>query len=117
MTRVKRGKITSKSRRKRVYNSKGFRQSWSTITKVMIQSCLKALNSSYSHRRKRSNTIRRLLILRTNALTKSCGLPITYNNLIALLRSQNCLLNRKILNNLGVRDNSVFLQLMRYYSQ
>ena len=116
MTRIRRGKITSRVRRKRIQSSKGFRGAWSTLSRPMMQGSLRALNFSYKHRKKRQNAFRRLSILRSNAVIRSCGLPITYNKLISALRIYKCRLNRNVLNQLGVRDSATFVQLMSFYS-
>ena len=94
MTRVKRGKITTRGRKKIVKNTKGFKAAWSTLVRPMKQGSLRALNFSYKHRRKRSRLFRRSSISRINALIKSCGLSISYNQLIYCLRLHNCKLNR-----------------------
>ncbi len=114
MTRVKRGKITTRIRKKRIKNAKGFRQSWSKLSRPIIQGCLKALSYSYMHRRKNSSVTRSLNIVRVNALVNNCGLPISYNKTISLLRIRTCLLNRKTLSQLGVRDSSVFMGILKY---
>ena len=114
MTRVKRGKVFSVVRRKRSKNLKGFRGSWSTLSRPMMQGYLRAINFSYKHRRKKSSFFRKLSIIRVNALIKSCGLPFTYSQLICILRTSECELNRKMVNQLGIRDNSTFLQLIKF---
>jgi large subunit ribosomal protein L20 len=113
MTRIKRGKITTRTRKKIIKNTRGFKGAWSTLLRPMKQSSLRALNFSYKHRRKRSRLFRRSSILRINALIKSCGLSISYNHLICSLRSYNCELNRNILMNIGLRDQHSFLYFIR----
>ena len=116
MTRIKRGKITLKVRRKRKQSTKGFRGAWSTLSRPMIQGSLRSLNFSYQHRRKKINNFRRLAILRSNALIRACGLPFTYNKMINVLKIYKCKLNRNIINQLGTRDSKTFIQLMGFYS-
>ena len=113
MTRVKRGKITTRARKKITKNTKGFRVAWSTLLRPMKQGSLRALNFSYKHRRKRSRLFRRSSISRINALIKSCGLSLSYNQLIYCLRLYNCKLNRHVLINIGIRDKQSFLHFIR----
>lgn len=115
MTRVKRGKITCRTRKKRMQSVKGFRGAWSTLSRPAIQGSLRALNYSYKHRRKNVKTFRRLSIIRFNALIRNSGLPFTYNQLIALINLYNCKLNRNVLSQLGVRDSNTFTKLMKFY--
>lgn len=115
MTRVKRGKITCKTRKKRMQGVKGFRGAWSTLSRPAIQGTLRALNFSYNHRRKKSNIFHRLAIVRSNALIRAYGIPFTYSKLIPSLRSFNCGLNRNTLNQLGIRDSRTFMKLMKFY--
>ena len=114
MTRVKRGKIISKLKRKKTKTSKGFRCSWSTLSRPMMQGYLRATNFSYKDRKKKYCFFRKLSIVRLNALLKSSSLPITYNQLMFILKIYECKLNRKIVNQLGIRDNSTFLQLVKF---
>lgn len=115
MTRVKRGKITVRTRKKKLSKSKGFRGAWSVLSRPMLQGYIKAINYSYKHRRKRNLQYRRLAIMRSNAIIRSCGLPLTYNRFINLLHFNKCKLNRNSLFQLAIRDNSTFLQLMKFY--
>lgn len=114
MTRVKRGKITVRQRKKKLNQTKGYRGAWSTLSRPMFQISLKSSNYSYQHRRKRGNIFRKILILRSNALIRSIGLPVTYKNLVYILRKNQCQLNRNILNQLSTRDSNNFLKLIQY---
>ena len=76
---------------------------------------VKAMNYSYKHRQKRTSTYRRLWVLRSNAIIRSCGLPVTYNNFVNLLNIRKCKLNKNSLFQIAVRDNLTFLQLMKFY--
>lgn len=114
MTRIKRGKITVKQRKKCVRNTKKFRGAWSTLARLMLQGSRKSLNQSYNDRRKKATIFRRLIITRSNAAIRAIGLPITYNNIISIFRLKNSKLNRNILNQLSVRDSEGFLNLMLF---
>lgn len=115
MTRIKRGKITVRTRKKLKYRTKGFRGAWSVLSRPMSQLSLKSLNFSYKHRKKKLNVYRRLCILRSNAVLKSLGLPITYNYFISRLENNKCKLNRNILTQIGVRDDKTFLNVVKLH--
>jgi large subunit ribosomal protein L20 len=117
MTRVKRGKITVRNRKKRIIKSKGFRGAWGVLSRPMLQGYLKAMNNSYNHRNKRMLQFRRLWIARSNAIIRACGLPITYNKFMKILHLHKSQLNRNILVQLAIRDNLTFLQLIKFYFQ
>lgn len=114
MTRVKRGKITVRQRKKKLERTKGFHGAWSRLSRPMSQIMMKSLNYSYQDRRKRSIIFRKISILRSNAAIRAIGLPITYKHLIFILRYNQCLLNRTILNQLSIRDSNSFLMLVKY---
>lgn len=115
MTRVKRGKITIRIRKKRTLKAKGFRGAWSVLSRPMLQNSRKALNYSYTHRNKKFSTNRRLWITRINASIRASGIPITYNQFIYNLNTQKCKLNRNTFSQLAIRDNLTFLQLVKFY--
>lgn len=117
MTRVKRGKVTIRNRKKKIIRSKGFRGAWSVLSRPMLQNYLKAMNNSYKHRTKTMFQFRRLWIMRSNAIIRACGLPITYNDFIRILFLHKSQLNRNVLVQLAVRDNLTFLQLIKFYFQ
>ena len=95
MTRVKRGKITIRIRKKRILRTKGFRGAWSVLARPMLQNSKRALNYSYFHRNKNLLQKRRLWILRINSSIRACGIPITYNQFIYNMNNSKCKLNKK----------------------
>lgn len=116
MTRVKRGKITVRTRKNLKNETKGFRGAWSVLSRPMMQISLRSLNFSYKHRKNKANRFRRLCILRSNAALRGLGLPITYKSFIFALSEQKCQLNRNILNQISIRDDKTFMNLVKLHS-
>nr|QWW92457.1 ribosomal protein L20 [Lopholejeunea zollingeri] len=102
MTRVKRGFIARKRRKKLLTLTSGFRGTHSKLFRTANQQGMKAL--AYSHRDagKRKRDLRRLWIIRLNAAVRDNG--ISYNQLIQYLYRNNIFLNRKILAQIAILD-------------
>nr|AIY30175.1 ribosomal protein L20 [Lobosphaera incisa] len=111
MTRVKRGNIARKRRKKILKMTQGFRGSSSTLFRTANQQNIKALSYSYRDRNKRKRDFRALWITRMNAAVRTYG--ISYNQFINGLKKSNMFLNRKILAQLAVRDRAAFQQLIQ----
>nr|QIZ74298.1 ribosomal protein L20 [Uronema sp. FACHB-2429] len=109
MTRVKRG-IVARKRRKKILNyTKGFRGAASTIFRTANQRYMKALKLSFINRRKKKRDFRSLWISRLNAAVRKIGL--NYNEFIFALKICNIQLNRKTLSQLSLCDTQTFLKL------
>ena len=115
MTRVTRG-FVAKKRRKRVLKlAKGFRGSHSVLFRTAQQRTMRALSLAYRDRRLYKRNIRSLWIRRINSFlrdnglqsnnaTKSSARSATYSSFIHQLKKSNILLNRKVLAQLAVFD-------------
>ena len=115
MTRVKRGNVARKRRKKVLALAKGFRGSLSKLYRPAHQAVLKALSHSYVDRRRKKRDYRRLWIARVNgALSTS---PISYAQLVHRLKVHQILLNRKVLADLAYRHQSVFHELVGVVNQ
>lgn len=112
MTRVKRGNVAKKRRKKVLNIAKGFRGSSSILFRTANQRYMKALRYSYRDRRDRKREYRRLWISRINAGARKYQL--NYNSLISGLKIQNIILNRKWLSQLAIRDPDVFQKLVEF---
>ena len=121
MTRVTRG-FVAKKRRKRVLKlAKGFRGSNSVLFRTAQQRTLRALSLAYRDRRLYKRTIRSLWIRRinsflsdqhfTNKQEAKSSLPTSYSSFIHQLKKANILLNRKVLAQLAVFDPMAMKQL------
>lgn len=106
MTRVKRGSVAKKRRKKIIKLTEGFIGSHSKLFTAANQQYMKALRYSYYDRRKKKNEFRTLWIQRINGLCKTLGLK--YNELINKTKINKILLNRKILAKIATEDPGTF---------
>ena len=110
MTRVKRGNVARKRRKKILKLAKGFRGSHSKLFRTANQQVMKALRNAYRDRRKRKRDFRRLWITRINAAARQQGL--SYSQLIDKLKKADIQLNRKMLAQLAILDPQAFAQVV-----
>ncbi|GAB4152234.1 MAG: 50S ribosomal protein L20 [Cyanobacteria bacterium J069] len=110
MTRVKRGNVARKRRKKILKLAKGFRGSHSTLFRTANQQVMKALRNAYRDRRKRKRDFRRLWITRINAAARQNG--ISYSQLIGSLHKANIEINRKMLAQLAILDPAGFSKVI-----
>jgi large subunit ribosomal protein L20 len=118
MTRVTRG-FVAKKRRKRVLKlAKGFRGSHSVLFRTAQQRTMRALSLAYRDRRLYKRNIRSLWIRRINSFLRDNGSRGTevdqsnnspkrsssYSSFIHQLKKSNILLNRKVLAQLAIFD-------------
>ncbi len=110
MTRVKRGNVARKRRKKILKLAKGFRGSHSKLFRTANQQVMKALRNAYRDRRKKKRDFRRLWITRINAAARMQG--ISYSQLINKLDKANINLNRKVLAQLAIQDAEAFQKVV-----
>jgi large subunit ribosomal protein L20 len=115
MTRVKRGNVARKRRKKILKLAKGFRGSHSRLFRTANQQVMKALRNAYRDRRKRKRDFRRLWIARINAAARLHGM--SYSQLIGNLKKADVQLNRKMLAQLAVLDPSGFASVLEIAAQ
>ena len=115
MTRVKRGNVARKRRKKILKLAKGFRGSHSTLFRTANQQVMKALRSAYRDRKKRKRDFRRLWITRINAAARLHGM--SYSQLMGNLKKANILINRKMLAQMAVLDPAGFSKVIELASQ
>ncbi len=115
MTRVKRGNVARKRRKKILKLAKGFRGSHSTIFRTANQQVMKALRNAYRDRRKRKRDFRRLWITRINAAARMHGL--SYSKLIGNLKKVDIEINRKMLAQLAILDPGGFAKVLELAAQ
>ena len=106
MSRVKRGNVARKHRKKILKLAKGFRGSHSKLFRTANQQVMKALRNAYRDRRKRKRDFRRLWITRINAAARMNGL--SYSKLTHQLKKAEVGLNRKMLAQLAMVDPQAF---------
>jgi large subunit ribosomal protein L20 len=110
MVRIKRGNIARKRRKKILQLAKGYRGAHSRLFRVANQQVMKALRYSYVGRKQKKRTFRKLWITRINAASKLNGL--SYSQVIHNFKKSNIDLNRKILSQIAILDNSTFNKLV-----
>ncbi len=110
MARVKRGVIKLKKRRKLFKLTKGYRGARSRRIKTAQEALLHSLQYAFEHRRQKKRDFRRLWAVRINAACRNFGL--SYSRFISGLKKQGLILNRKMLAELAVQDESVFKELI-----
>lgn len=110
MSRVKRGNVARKRRKKILKLAKGYRGSHSKLFRTANQQVMKALRHAYRDRRRRKRDFRRLWISRINAASRQHG--ISYSQLIHKLKQADIQLNRKMLAQLAVLDPQAFTKVV-----
>lgn len=115
MTRVKRGNVARKHRKKILKIAKGFRGSHSKLYRTANQQVMKALRNAYRDRRNRTRDFRRLWIARINAAVRQHGM--SYSQLIGNLKKADVQINRKMLAQLSVLDPGSFEKVVQLASQ
>ncbi|NJK37436.1 MAG: 50S ribosomal protein L20 [Oscillatoriales cyanobacterium RM2_1_1] len=115
MTRVKRGNVARKRRKKILKLAKGFRGAQSKKFRTANQRVMQALRNSYRDRRNRKRDFRRLWIARINAAVRVHGM--SYSQLIGNLKKTDVLLNRKMLAQLAILDPAAFQKVVEVAAQ
>lgn len=110
MTRVKRGNVARKRRKKILKLAKGFRGSHSKLFRTANQQVMKALRNAYRDRRKRKRDFRRLWITRVNAASRQHGM--SYSKFTGQLKKANVELNRKMLAQIAMVDPQAFAKVV-----
>jgi len=110
MTRVKRGAIHSKKRKRVLRQAKGYRGGRSRLYTEAKEAVRKALQYSYRDRRTKKREFRRLWITRVNAAARQHGM--SYSQLMCGLRRRNVALDRKALADMAVRTPEAFSELV-----
>ncbi len=103
--------ITAKAKHKKVLKStKGHYGARSRLYKTAKQSNIKSLQYAFRDRKNKKRTIRSLWISRINAGSRELG--ISYSKLMSSLSEKNIKLDRKILSEIAVSDNSTFRKVV-----
>ncbi|PIU98589.1 50S ribosomal protein L20 [Candidatus Wolfebacteria bacterium CG03_land_8_20_14_0_80_40_12] len=110
MTRVKRGKIANKKRRKILKYTKGFKWGRKSKERAAREALLHAWPAAFRGRKEKKRNFRRLWQVQINAAVRPYGL--TYSRFIAGLKKQNIILDRKILADLAKNEPKVFEKII-----
>lgn len=106
MVRVTNAVAVNRSRKRLFKRAKGFvgdRKNHLRLTKDAVMS---ALAFNYRHRKQKKRDFRRLWIVRISVAAKING--ISYSKLVDGLQKAGCLINRKMLSDMAIRDPNGF---------
>lgn len=110
MTRVKRGNVARKRRKRILKSASGFRGAHSKLFRTGKQQVLKALKYSYIGRKMKKRLFRKLWICRINAASRINNL--NYSQFINLLKKSSISLNRKMLSQIAILDSTCFKKII-----
>lgn len=110
MTRVKRGKIAHKRRKKTLKAAKGYKWRRSKTYRAAKVALMHALSHAYRARRTKKREMRRLWQVQINAAARKQGL--SYSKFIAGLKIAKIELDRKVLAELAVKEPEVFKKIV-----
>lgn len=116
MTRVTRGFVARKRRKRVLKLAKGFRGSNSVLFRTAQQRTMRALSLAYRDRRLFKRNIRNLWIRRINSFVRENSSSAkgisSYSSLIHHLKKSQILLNRKVLAQLAIFDPTSMQKLI-----
>lgn len=109
MPRATNAPASRKRRKRTLAKAKGFRGFRSTHFRYAKDAVRKAMTYAYRDRKNRKRTFRNLWIQRINAAARAAG--ITYSRLMEGLKHAGIEIDRKVLADLAVTDESAFAAL------
>lgn len=110
MARVK-GALNARKRHKKVLKlARGYQGARSKQYRVAKQSVMKAMSYAFAGRKQTKRVYRSLWITRINAVARKYD--ISYSQLMHGLKTANITINRKMLADLAVSDESAFARLV-----
>jgi large subunit ribosomal protein L20 len=110
MARVKRAVNGHKKRRKIMKLAKGYYGGKSKLYKTANETVIRALRNAYVGRKLKKRDYRKLWIARINAATRINGL--SYSKFINGLKLSGIEINRKILADIAINDETAFTELV-----
>tara|TARA_B100001057_G_scaffold126366_1_gene125157 strand:- start:29042 stop:29389 length:348 start_codon:yes stop_codon:yes gene_type:complete len=103
--------VTAKTKHKKVLNAtKGHYGARSRLYKTAKQSNIKSLQYAFRDRKNKKRSFRSLWVARINAGSRELGVP--YSKLINSMSKKNIKLDRKILSDIAISDNSTFKKVV-----
>tara|TARA_B100000989_G_scaffold293422_1_gene270797 strand:- start:6833 stop:7180 length:348 start_codon:yes stop_codon:yes gene_type:complete len=104
--------VTARAKHKKVLSAtKGHYGARSRLYKTAKQSNIKSLQYAFRDRKNKKRSFRSLWIARINAGARDLG--ISYSVLINLLSKKEIALDRKILSDIAISDNSTFEKIVK----
>jgi large subunit ribosomal protein L20 len=110
--RVKTGTVRRRSHKKILARTKGFRMTKNRLIKVAIEADLHAGQYAYHGRKLRKRDFRSLWIVRLNAALKNIDASLKYSQFIKQLKDKKVMLDRKVLADIALKDESTFRKLV-----
>ena len=111
MSRVKRGRVRAKKRKRVLKLTKGYRWGRKNKIKLAKTAILKAGQHAFRGRKEKKRTARRTWQVQINAAIRPFGL--SYSRFIDKLKKAKIELNRKMLAQLANDEPAVFAQLVK----
>ena len=103
--------LTAKARHKKVLRAtKGHYGARSRLYRTAKQSQIKSLQYAFRDRKNKKRSFRSLWIARINAGSRELG--VSYSTLISAMSKKNIMLDRKILSDIAISDNSTFKRVV-----
>jgi len=115
MSRVKGGPVTRQRRKKVLKLAKGYYGDKSKKFRVANQAVMKSGNYAYRDRKVKKRDFRKLWITRINAAARMNGM--SYSTFISGLKRNGVEVNRKVLADIAVHDESGFADLVAIAKQ
>ena len=104
--------VTAKAKHKKIINlTKGHYGARSRLFKTAKQSNIKSLQYAFRDRKNKKRVFRSLWIARINAASRELGVP--YSKLLNSLNKKNIIIDRKILSDIAISDNSTFEKVVK----
>jgi|TARA_B100001057_G_C22400411_1_gene775679 large subunit ribosomal protein L20 len=104
--------LTAKAKHKKILTStKGHYGARSRLFKTAKQSNIKSLQYAFRDRKNKKRSLRSLWISRINAGSRNLGIP--YSVLINSLIKKEIILDRKILSDIAITDNTTFEKIVK----
>ncbi len=110
MTRIKRGTMAHKRRKKVIKQAKGYKWGRNSKYKLAKDAVKHALTHSYVDRKKKKRDFRRLWQIKINAASRELG--VTYSKFINGLKKANIEIDRKILAHLAEKQPEIFKKIV-----
>ncbi len=110
MTRIKRGTLSVKKRKKLLSYTKGFKWGRKSKKRLAKEALLHAWVYAFRDRKKRKEDFRRLWQMKINAASREVG--ISYSQFVNMLKKANVQLDRKILAQLAEFHSEVFKKII-----
>ena len=110
MARSTKSNTAYKKHKSVLKSTKGYYGARSRLYKTAKQANIKSLQYAFRDRKNRKRDFRSLWIARINAGSRELG--VSYSTFINGLSNKNILINRKILSDLAINDQTVFKKVV-----